>query len=189
MGALANAFSFGTPATAAASSMRWGEASTGLTAAGDILSGIGQSQQYGYMAQVARNNAAIMEQNVGATIQAGSYEESASKLKYGQLEAQQKAAEGANGVDVNVGSTVATRDTTEKLSAMDAAMIHYNAARAAWGEQNEANALRTQAKVYGQAGTNALFGGLFKAGGTLLSGASSIGGRYANWQLAAGSGQ
>lgn len=183
MGTMMQQFGFGSAGSAAQSSMNWGTASTGLNAAGDLISGIGQSQQYGYAAQVAQNNARIMQLNAAATQESGMYEAEASKFKYGQLEAEQKAAQAANGVDVNIGSPAAVRHSTETISAMDAAMIHYNASRVAWGQENEANAYTTQSKLDKLAGSNAILGGLFKAGGTLLSGASSLSGKAAQYQL------
>ena len=182
MGALAQGMGFGTPAQAAQSSMSWGQASVGLGATGDLLSGIGQAQSYGYAAQVANNNATIMAKNIAATQDAGRYEESVSKLKYGQLESEQKAAQAANGVDVNVGSTKAVRDSTATVGAMDAAMIHYNAAREAWGQENQWAALKAQAGADRAAQVNSVFGGAMKAGATLLGGASSLGQKYAQWK-------
>ena len=182
MGVLAQGLGYGTAGQAAGSSLGWGEAGAGLTAAGDVVSGIGQSQQYGYAAQVAANNAAIMHANAGAAITAGSYEESAAKLRTGLLVGEEKATQSANGVDVNVGSPVAVRNTTQTIGAMDAAMIHYNAARQAWGLTNEANAETAQSKLDKMAGTNAIFGSLYKAGGDLLSSASSIGSKYAQFK-------
>jgi hypothetical protein len=150
---------------------------------GNVLGGIGGFEEANYRAQVANNNAAIMRQNASAATQAGTYQEEASKLKYGLLEGQQKAAQGANGVDVGVGSTAATRQATQTISAMDAAMIHYNAARAAFGMETEAASSAAQAKLDQRAGINALAGGLMKAGSTFMSSATSVGSRYAQYGL------
>lgn len=183
MGILTQGTGYGTAAQAGASSINWGTASTGLGATGDFLQGIGQFQQAGYASQVAANNASIARQNAGSALAAGSYEESASKERTGQLIGEQKAAQGANGVDVNVGSPVAVRQSTANVGALDAAMIHYNAARQAFGEDAQANTDEAQSKLDKMAGQNAVYGGLFKAGGTLLSGASSLSSKYAQMQL------
>lgn len=183
MGVLRDAFGFGTAQQSASSSMNWGAASTGMSAAGDLLSGIGQSQMFGYSAQVAANNATISKANAGAALAAGQYEESASKLHTGQVVGEQRTGYAANGIDVGVGSPVAVKASTETVGAMDAAMIHYNAARAAYGETVTASNYTAQSKLDRMAGAGAVVGGLFKAGGTLLSGASALGAKYAGYKL------
>lgn len=184
MGALAaGGLGFGSAGGAAGSSIGWGEASTALNVGGDLFAGIGQSQQAGYAAAVASNNAAIMRQNAGATLQAGAYEEASSKLHTGEVIGQERAAQGANNIDVSVGSAPQVRQSTATVGAMDAAMIHYNAARAAYGQEVEATSLEAQSKLDKMAGTNAIVGSLFKAGSSLLSGASSVGSKYAGYQL------
>lgn len=183
MGQLAQGFGFTDAASAAQGSMNFGQASTGLTAVSDLLGGIGGQQQYNYRAQVANNNAAIERNNADATRAAGVVEESNSKLRTGMTMAAQKAAQAANGVDVNVGSAAQVRQSTANVGAIDAAMIHYNAARAAFGQQALAANYDAQAKLDRKAGTGALTEGLFKAGSSVLSGASSLSEKYAQFKL------
>lgn len=183
MGALAGLFGFTGASTAAANSLGWSAASTGLNAVGDVLSGIGASQQGSYQAAVARNNAIISGQNADADLLAGQLAESQSKLRTGLLAGEQRAAQGANGIDVNVGSPTDVINSTRTIGAMDAALIHYNASRAAFGEQQTAANFTAQSELDKKASSNALLAGLFKGGLSVLSGASSLGAKYANYKL------
>lgn len=186
MGALGPAFGFGQAGPAAQSSLGWGAVGTGVGALGDVLSGLGKSQQATYMSQVAANNAAIQMRNAGVALQAGQYEEASSKLRTGLMIGAQRAAQGANGIDVNVGSPVAVRATTAEVGSMDAAMIHYNAQRAALGYETEAVNQTAQSELDKMAAKGSLTSGLFSAGATLLSGASSLSGKAAGYKLSFG---
>lgn len=181
MGALTGGM--GTAAQAAQSSIQWGAAGTALSALGALSAGKGQAQQYMYQSQVATNNAAITRQNESAGLVAGGYEESANKLATGQLIAGQKAAQAANGLDVNVGSPVAVRDSAATLGAMDAATIHFNAARAAYGLESEAGNLDAQSSLYKAAAKGAKTAGLAKAASTIISGASSLSSKWDQYKL------
>ena len=183
MGALIQGFG-GTAAGAANAGLQWGNVGVGASALSPLLQGVGAFQMDRYSAAVASNNAAILRQNAGYDIAAGQYEESASKLRTGELVSAQKAAQGANNIDVNVGSPVAVRQSTRDIGAMDAAMIHFNAAKAAYGEQVLAGAEDARAAMLKRAAGGALFGGIFGAGTTLLSGASSLAGKAAALRLA-----
>lgn len=161
------AFAAGGDASAgglATRSLQAGTLATGLNITGDLLEGIGGYQQAHYAASVAR-------QNADAALQAGQYEESASKMRYGALEARQLAGQAASGVQVNSGSSVAVRHSTEEVGALDALAIRFNAARQAYAE-------RTQAGLDEMAGRGALGAGLLKAGTSFLSGATSLGDKW-----------
>src|SRR5882757_2857353 len=134
-----------------------------------LLSGIGQAQQYGYAAKVAG-------QNAEAALSAGQQAESASKMKYGALGAEQKATQAANGIQVTSGSAEAVRHSTEEIGAMDAALIHYNAARQAFGES-------TQASLYKSAAKGALVKGVTGAATSFLGGASALSDKWLQYKL------
>lgn len=185
MGILAGGFG-GSAAQTAQGALDWGAAGTGIGAAGGLLSGVGGYQESMYRAQVARNNSNILQQNAAAAVQAGQYEGSASLMRTGNVVAQQKVAQAANGVDVNVGSPAAVRQGTEAIGAMDAAMIHYNASRAAFAENTEAAAQTAQAKADESGALGSLALGGFKAANTLIGGATSLGSKWAQQQLAFG---
>lgn len=181
MGQLAQGFGFTDAGTAAQASLGQGALSVGTGAVSDLLGSIGQLEQFNYRGQVAANNAKIERANMEATLAAGQTEESMSKLRTGQLIGEQKAAQAANGVRVDVGSPAQVRQSTANVGAIDAAMIHYNAARAAFGQQALAANYDAQAKLNRRAGTGALIEGLGKAGSSILSGASSLSSKYAQY--------
>lgn len=155
--------------SAAGASLGLGTLSTGVNVAANIASGIGGAQQAGFQAKIAEGNA-------DAALLAGQQAGSASKMKYGSLEAKQTVAQAANGVQVNEGSAAKTVQSTEMISNMDAALIHYNAARAAFGDN-------LQASVDKASGKGALAKGVFGAGASFLSGAQSLSDKWLQYQL------
>ena len=189
MGLISNALGYGTAAGAQGSALNWGATSTAVQSAGAFISGVGQAQEQGYRAQVAANNSRIMQANAGATLAAGEYAEAADKLKTGQFISAQKAQQGANGLDVSGVSQTAVRTSAATVGAMDAAMIHYNAQRAAYGQEQEAATLAAQSKLDRMGAEGDLEMGALKATSTLIGGAASVGAKYAGWQQYANPGQ
>lgn len=160
----------------------WGGVAAGLDAGGQLLSGVGGLQQGLYAAQVSRNNAEIMRQQAGAETAAGVYAESAKKLETGQRVAEIEAKQAASGVDISIGSPVAEREAERTVGAMDAAMIRYNAMRAAHGSRVSAMNLDAQAKLEKRAGYGALASSLFGAGSSILSSATTFASRKAQFK-------
>lgn len=179
----AGALGFGSASTAANSSINWGVGAGALGASGALLQGIGGYQQAAFQASVARTNAGIETQNAEQAQTAGAYEEGVSKLKTGQAITDQKAQQAASGVDVNVGSPVAVRETTANVGALDAAMIHYNAARQSQASLTQAASYKAQAGLDKAVGYGELASGGFKAADSILGSARSIGSKYAQYQL------
>ena len=70
------------------------------------------------------------------------------------------------------------------LGAMDAAMIHYNAAKEAFNFQTQATTDEAQARLDKLAGRGALLSGILGAGSTILAGGSSVSSKFAQWKLA-----
>lgn len=167
-GAVGQAFAPSTAAGGASSSLGWGTLATGLNVGGALLQGVGGYQQAQFQAKLAGANA----ENARL---AGDYAEQASKLKYGALGASQKASAAARGISVDSGAVQDTLRTTAEVGALDAAMIHYNAMKEAYGFEGQASVDRA-------AGRGALVGGLFKAGSSLLSGANSLSDKWATYQ-------
>jgi hypothetical protein len=159
-------------------------AGTGLSAIGAVQSGNAQSSMYNYQAQVSRNNAAVSRLNAQDALAAGLYEESASKTKTGSIVNSAKAAQAANGIDVNIGTAVQVRDTTELVGAMDAAMIHYNANRKAFGLMAEAADLENQGQLLSMAAKNAKRSGQLGFATSIVSGASSLASRWSQYKQA-----
>lgn len=154
---------------AAAASLGYGTMATGINVASNIAAGVGGMQQADFQAKLAGDNSA-------AALLAGQEAESASKMKYGGLEAKQIVEQAANGVQVREGSAAKTVASTEAISSMDAALIHFNAARQAYGES-------LQASVDKSAGKGALAKGVFGAGASFLSGAQSLSDKWLQYKM------
>lgn len=169
------------------SAMGWGRFGTAAEGAGAVLSGIGGAQLANYQSRVAANNAIIARQNAQAAIQAGEYAGSVALERAGQEVGQQRTGYGASNIDVNVGSAKAVQESTHELGAMDAAMIHYNAARGAHASTVEANALRAQSQLYQRAGIGEFAKGLGLGGAALLSGGAGLASKWAQFQMAGAS--
>lgn len=178
---------YGSAQQAAGSSQQWAGAGSVLSGIGAVAGGIGQSQAYGYQAQVAKNNATIATANAQQDQAAGNVQESEQKIQTGLLVGKQEAAQGASGVDVNIGSPKAVRQSTQSVGALDAAMIHYNASREAYGQEIQATSDEAQAKLDQSSGNNALISSLFKGGASLLSGANSLSAKSASYRLSGAS--
>jgi hypothetical protein len=162
------------PAAANQAALTWGAVGTGLQAGGQFTQGIGLAQMYGFRSALDQQNAAIATANARVATQGGDYEAEASRLRYGELEGRQRAAMAANGVDVGSGSAAAVQRSTETMSALDAAMIHYNASRQAYGDQIQAASLKAQAGADAMAGMGAVAGGTLSAANSILGGAASL---------------
>ncbi len=148
-----------------ASAMTAGTAATALSAGGSFLSGVGDAQKALFAAKIAEANAINARR-------AGQSEEEASKLKYGALEAEQKAAQAANGIQVDSGSAEAVRRSTATIGSLDAAMLHYNALKDSYAYRAQAAQDRKQAVM-------SVVGGALDAGNTILSGSNSLSDKWA----------
>lgn len=154
---------------AAAASLGMGTFATGVNVAGNLIAGAGGQAQANFAANVA-------DQNSRSALLAGQTAEEESRLKFGGLEAQQKVAQAANGVQVDSGSALKTRQSTEAISGMDAALLHYNATREAYG-------LSEQASLDRAAGKGAFARGVIGATTSFLSGAQSLSDKWLQYKL------
>jgi len=178
----ANAFGYGTAAQSAASSLNWSGAGTALDAGGQLFEGIGGMQQGLYQSQIAKNNAAIATSNAGAAIDAGDFEAQVALANGAKTVGAQRAGYAASGIDVGSGSALETQQATERMSSLDAAMIHFNAAKQAFGDMAQANNFKAQASLTKAAGYGMYASGSAKAASTLIAGASSLGKKAAAYK-------
>ena len=101
----------------------------------------------------------------------------ATRAKVGQEQAQQ----GAAGIDVNTGSAPAVRAGTQEVGMLDALTIRSNAAKQAYGQEVAATSATAQSQLDTATSQQASTAGEIGAAGTLLSGASTVGGGYAKY--------
>jgi hypothetical protein len=163
----------------------------GLNAFGSLLGASGQAQEgntaadaYVFQAQIAANNARIARENEAAGLTAAGINEGYKKLESGQLVGAQRAAQAANGIKVDQGSPADVRDSTALVGSLDAALMHFNAAREAYGLESEAGALDQQSDLYRRAASNVKSAGKSKALATIIGGAASVFGKWAQYQQA-----
>lgn len=160
---------------------------TVLQADAAYQSGQAKAASSAYQSQVAANNARIAQQDATLEIQAGETAAFNRGMKTRAQVGQEKAAQGAAGIDVNTGSAVDVRAGTEELGMLDALTIRSDAAKRAYARQVEATSDTAQAKLLEQQSQQEEDAGALGAAATLLSGASSVGEKWGKYQTLYGS--
>jgi hypothetical protein len=117
-----------------------------------------QAQQLNFRSQIA---------NIQAQAALSEGENQAEQIERGgqQQVGSERANEGASGVNVNSGSAMATQQSTQAMTGLDALTARNNAARQAWGYQVEATQEEGQAQMgeitaQGESNATLLTGGL-----------------------------
>lgn len=125
-----------------------------MMAAGAATKAYGASQQANaqrnaaqYQASVAENNARIAQIQASSAEQNGQISAMNHGLQVAQLAGQQNAQLAANGVDLNQGSALNMRATTQFMGQRDTNQIMNNALMQAWGYKNQAADYTAQAKT------------------------------------------
>ncbi|MDR3569615.1 MAG: hypothetical protein P4L43_16440 [Syntrophobacteraceae bacterium] len=169
---------FAAPIMAAAAPYLAG-ASIATGVAGTVIQGEAQAQSADYMAQVARNNQLIGQQNADMALEQGTAQEEAQREKTGAQISQERASYGAMGVDPNSGSALGVRSSAAELGELNAQTIRYNAQVQAWNDINQANSYAAQSQLNkSQEGWDVT--------GSILGGASTVSNKWLQWQLMSG---
>lgn len=145
--------------------------SMGLDAAGTLLGAGAAKREAAGDAAYYEQRAALNDANADQALITGQYQEGAVKAEATRTAAAQKAAFAANGVQVGSKTPLAVQAATIDTGALDAAMLHFNATRAAFGMQEEAD-------LYRMAAANAKRAGKGKQLATLLGGATSLASKW-----------
>ena len=148
------------------------------SAAGSAKGGQASGQASAYQAAVARNNAAMAEQQAVAVTQAGEVAAGTQSLKGANRVAGIKTAQAANGIDPNSGSAVNVRAGAREAGQLDAETVLSNAQVRAYGFRTQEASDEAQAQLDTLAGGQAVSAGNLKAAGGLLSAASSLPFKY-----------
>jgi hypothetical protein len=164
-----------------------GLAGTAVSAAGAIQSGKATAANASYQAQVAANNALIANQNAEAATQAGAANAAAQSLANRATVSKAVAGAAASGVDVNSGSAADVTTTDREVGQLDTLTTINNAALQAYGYRSAATSDTAQAQLDTAEAAQAPIAGDISAGGDLLSGASSVGSKWAAFQQQYGS--
>ena len=152
-----------------------GAIGAGVSAVGAVVGGISQANNASYQAQVASNNAAIANNNAKMAMEAGNAQAQAKSLQGAAKGGEIKAAQAANGVDVNTGSNVDVQASQREASNLDTQTVEHNAALQAYGYRTQATSFQAQAGLDTAEADQAIPGAVIGASGGLLSNASSIG--------------
>ena len=163
-----------TAAAQGANSLNATQTASWLNTGATALSTIAMATAGGYQSTIASNNAALAEADAANATSAGNYSAEINNLNTGAKVAKEKVSQAANNIDVNVGSAQDVRDATQKIGDLDTAMIHYNAARAAYGYGQQASNYRTQAGLDKMATGLNLIGGSAKTYSSYLAGAQAL---------------
>lgn len=132
-----------------------------LAVAGAAMQSYGQLKANQNEAAVARNNAVLAGYQRSDALLQGVEEASAIMRASDRITASGRAALGGSGIDANVGSVANLQAASAIHAAQDAARVRANAARAAWGFENEAQDHLARAKQLKEAGfLSGLAGGI-----------------------------
>lgn len=140
---------------------------TGLGTVSNAIAG-------GYQARVAANNAKLATEDQQNALSAGQTAAEEEKIKTGSMVASEKVAQAANNLDVNSGSPLAVRQSTQKVGDLDAALIQYNAARTAYGYGIQAADNKAQSHLLQLAGAFNTARGSMNTYASYISGSTAL---------------
>lgn len=155
---------------------------TGVGVMGSMQQASAQKSAANYQSAIAANNAKIASDNATRAGQAGEAQaaqvQQETRAKVGAI----KAAQAANGVNVNTGSAVDVQSSAAELGELNAITLRSNAARQAYGYQTQEASYDAQSGLDKSTASNAETAGYLNAGSTFLSGAGSAAQNYANYR-------
>lgn len=105
----------------------------GINAYGASKTADANAQASVYQSQVAANNKKIADLNAAYAITSGRSQAFSNDLKTAQTVGAQKTAQAANGLDVNSGTNVNVRQSTEEIGRLDTLTLMNNAMKQAGG--------------------------------------------------------
>lgn len=150
-------------------------ASAAVTAVGSVASGMQASAQGKYAAQVDERNAKLAADQAADAQDRGREEARKVARQYGQLQGQQTAAMGANGIELGFGSARDVAIDTQLLKGEDLNTVYKNTDRETKGYLIESSNYRAQAQADRAKAKAAMTEGIFGGVSSLLSGASQFG--------------
>ncbi|NIF51403.1 hypothetical protein [Burkholderia sp. Ax-1724] len=175
--------SFGiSAATLAEISLAVTAAGAAASAYGAIKQGQAASAASDYQAQVARNNQIVSNAYAKQAQSDGENQVAAKQAQTSQMIGAERAAMAANGVDLDSGSALRIQGDTAKLGDVDAMTIRNNAARQAYGYQLQGLSYSQQAGLDEASASNAKTAGYLGAFSSIVSGASSVAGKWAGYK-------
>lgn len=154
----------------------------GIGAIGSLMGGEAQKNAYTYQANVAQMNAKIAQANAAHAIQVGESEAQISGMQTRAQIGETKAIQSGSNLDVNKGSAVDVRSSEADIGQENQMTIRSNAAWTAYGFEVKGAEDTAQANLDMMAGENAKKAGVLGAISSLLGGAGSVGGKWADFK-------
>lgn len=159
-------------------------ASTAIGMMGASAQASAASAQANYQAAVARNNAIIAEQNAQQSINVGEANAEKQGTKTAATVGSIKAAQAANGIDVNSGSPLDVRTSQEQLGRLDTLTIMNDAMQKAYNFRAQKNNFLAEADLQSMKSSYAQQAGGLNVASSLVGGISSFSSKWNNYQMA-----
>jgi hypothetical protein len=153
----------------------------GIYTLGAVRQGYAQSAQANYEAQVAQNNQKIAYQNAAYASQAGGEATFEKGLQERAQAGSLTAGLAAHGVDVNTGSAADVRRSQAELGQLGEETTAQSAALNAYGYRTAATSFGAQSTLLRAEAPQDITAGYLSGAGTLLAGASNIGGKWGSY--------
>lgn len=156
-----------------------GAVGTGISAIGAFSQGQSAAAEANYQARVATNNQKIAEQNANYATAAGQTQATDVGLRERAKGGELTAGFAANNIDVNTGSAKQVRQSQAEIGGQDVQQTLDNAALTAYGYRTQATNFGEQAQLEKAAAPRDILGGTLGGLGTLASGVSNLGFKWA----------
>lgn len=155
-------------------------AATAVSAYSSIQQGKAANAQAEYQAQVSKNNQVMANYQAEDALRRGKLEERRQRLRTERLKGEQRAAFASNNVALDQGSPLDVLEQTAGEGELDALIIRHNAEREAIARRFQGQNYGAEAEMSLLQGKAAKKAGYIGAASSVLSGASTFAGGYAN---------
>lgn len=156
--------------------------STGIGVVGSIRQARAQSEQMEYQADVARQNQQLAEQQASAERRQGYENMITQRQETAKLIGRQRAAAGASGAVVDVGSNLDLQADTAAQGEIDAINTYNQALDRAYNYDVQAVNYGNQAAAYDASASSAKKAGYINAFGTAIGGLATMGSTWAKFK-------
>ena len=161
-------------------------ASALVKAGGDIFSGQAQAATATYQAGLATINQNIAKQNASYALAVGEAQAQQSGMKTRAEVGTTRASQASSGLAVDTGTAEKVVESEEEHGAYNQSLIRSDAAKRAYGFEVEETQQVAQQHLYESAAANAKTAAMISAVGSILGGATSVAGKFADAQRVAG---
>lgn len=156
--------------------------SAAIGVASSIQQGKQAQAQANYQAKVAQENAKLADQQASATRKEAYDEMTAQRQKTAKLIGAQRAAAGASGAAVDVGSVLDTTAETAAQGELDAINIYNKGIDSAYNSQLQAWNYRQNASAYKAQGEAAKKASYMDAASSAIGGIADVASTWGKWQ-------